>query len=228
MNGDLIPVAPDLPHPLGRAGVNHDPRNRDYRALVKPPPRAVNPYKSWATREVFDQGNSPRCTCEAAIGLMRTSPNASHFTGRRDYDDPGERQAAYLSWQQYDPWPKPHDGSSTDAPFQGLRAAGEITGWRWLFGETEAREYVTWYGPIVVGTVWLDGMFYPDGNGFLPVTGGVAGGHAYRIVQYNPRLDAYRVVNSWGRGWGQSGRAWIGAADLAALLDQEGDAVTLG
>lgn len=109
-----------------------------------------------------------------------------------------------------------------------LRAAGVIPAWHWLFGEDEVREWVSWYSPVVVGTVWRMGMFYPDPKtGLLTVAGEVAGGHAYRIVQYSDTRDAYRIVNSWGRSWGQGGRAWIKSADLAALLNEDGDAVTL-
>lgn len=225
----LIPT-PDgaqLPHPLGRH-VHHDPRNANWRALVKPPPRAVKPYRAWPSSVVWDQGNSSRCTEEAATGLLRTAPFSSTFTGRSKFYTTDQREAAYLRWQQYDPWAgTPHDGSSTDAPFQGLRAEGEIESWHWLFGEAEVREYVTWYGPVVVGTEWLQQMFYPSLSGYLQVAGQVAGGHAYRLVQYSKTHDAYRMVNSWGRGWGDNGRAWLRSGDLATLLAADGDAVTL-
>lgn len=225
----LIPQAPDLPHQLGRH-VNHDPHNANFHALTRPPARRHPSYagRVWPSREVFDQGDSPRCTTEAAIGLLRTGPFSIDFTEKADYDQPAERQAAYLAWQRYDPWyPAPHDGSTSDAPFRGLRDAGVIPGWHWLFGEPQAREWVTWYSPLVVGTKWKMGMFYPDAKGYLNVTGDVVGGHEYLIVQYSKARDAYRIVNSWGRGWGQNGRAWIRAVDLAALLADDGDAVTL-
>lgn len=229
MTAYLIPTLPDLPFPLGRAGVNHDPRNRDFRALVRPGPRAVRPNLPWLTLVVLDQGSAPRCTTEAAIGLLETNPNRPQYTPDRPrFDEPAERQAAYLQWQRFDPWAgSPHDGSSTDAPFKGLREASVISGWRWLFGEPQVREFVTWYGPVAVGTVWLGDMFYPDGHGYLACTGPVAGGHAYRLVQYSRVRDAYRIVNSWGRGWGQNGRAWIRAADMAGLLSADGEAVTV-
>lgn len=228
---EVIPVLPGNPYPLGRYGVFHDPLNAKHRALVTPPPRAAKPYKAWATHVVFDQGSSPRCTCEAAVGLLRTAPFAGSFTEAGLYDAPDERQMLYLEAQQNDPWPGPppaYDGSSTDAPFKVLRARGSISAWKWLFGEAETREYLTWHGPLVVGTVWHEGMFYPDGQGYLNVTGAVAGGHAYRLVQYNKTRDAYRVVNSWGTSWGQAGRAWLRSADLASLLAQDGDSVTIG
>lgn len=223
----VIPTMRHLPYGLGRH-VHHDPANEQHRALDRPPDRAEHPNQAWRSTVVWDQGNSSRCTAEAATGLLRTQPYASQFTGRAKFDEPAERQAAYLRWQQYDPWhDTPHDGSSVDAPFQGLRAEGEITEWRWLFGEGEVREWVTWYSPVVVGTIWRWDMFTPDADGFVIPTGDIAGGHAYRLVQYSDERDAYRIVNSWGRGWGDNGRAWIRAEHLDQLLRADGDAATL-
>lgn len=231
-DGDVlvIPTQPDLPFPLGRYGVNHDPANRNWEALqmVTPPERTDKPGQSWLTRRLFDQGSSPRCTAEAATGLLVTKPYLGTFTGWRKYDSPDERQALYLTSQDYDPWPgHDYDGTSTDAPLKVLRERGEISSYRWLFGETQLRRWVTDYGPAFVGTYWLMDMFYPADNGVLSVSGEVAGGHAYRIVQANARMRAYRVVNSWGKSWGQSGRAWIRFDDMARLLADEGDAVTV-
>lgn len=185
---------------------------------------------------MFDQGQESSCTAQAAVGLLRTSPFASQFSPDRfKLDEPAERFALYREAQQFDPWEgeePQYEGSSTDAPFKVLRNRGLIASWRWLFGEAELREWLTWFGPATVGTNWYMGMFDPDPLGVLHLTGAVAGGHAYRIVQYNPKMlgGAYRIVNSWSRMWGQAGgRAWIARADMARLLDDErGEAVTVG
>jgi C1A family cysteine protease len=44
---------------------------------------------------------------------------------------------------------------------------------------------------------------------------------------YHSLKRGYRVVNSWSRSWGQSGRAWLSDADMADLLGDFGEAVTL-
>lgn len=230
MTSTMIPVAPNLPHPLGRH-VNHDPRNRSFRALVSPPRRAIKPNKTWWTSVVYDQGDSPSCTAQACVGVMNTNPFRPGFAvDRLSYDEPAERLDLYDASKIVDPFPGvDYDGTSTDAPFKVLRNAGAISGWKWLFGEDELREWVTWYGPAVVGTLWLMDMFDPSPlTGMLTVAGEIAGGHAYRIVQHSTSRDAYRIVNSWGRGWGQNGRAWIRTGDLAGLLANDGDAVTIG
>ncbi len=224
---ELIPVDPDNPYPLGRVGVHHDPRNSDYRALVQPPPRTTKPGRAWWTRDVYNQGRESSCAAQAAVGICRTSPLRTGFTDWSLYDEPTERHALYRAAQQVDPWEGVYEGTSTDAPFKILRDRGHIAAWRWLFGEAELWEYVTWYGPAVVGTVWYQSMFNPDSDGYIEPTGGAAGGHAYRIVQANTRYG-YRIVNSWGRGWGQSGRAWITRDRLGQLLADRGEAATVG
>lgn len=226
----LIPVKPDNPYPLGRVGINHDLRNANHRALVQPPRRAVVPYQLWYSDTLFNQAGD-NCTIEAAAGMVTTYPfkrtlTAAHWAL---LNTENKRLAWYEDSKNYDPWEGvDYEGTSTDAPFKLMRERGVISAWKWVFGEAEAREWVTWYGPLVVGTFWYDGMFDPNNRGFLNVTGEIAGGHAYRIVRYDPLRKAYRVVNSWGMDWGQYGRAWLRDVDLASLLEQDGEAVTVG
>jgi C1A family cysteine protease len=35
------------------------------------------------------------------------------------------------------------------------------------------------------------------------------GGHAMLVVGYSDEMNAFKVVNSWGRGWGNEGFVWI-------------------
>lgn len=224
---DFIPTDPNTPHPLGRTVVDHDPRNRGYAALLAPPPQTRRPGQEWWTRDVYHQ-QGPSCTAQAAIGVCRTSPYRAGFGVFTLYDTEDERHALYQEAQRHDRWPgEDYEGSSTDAPFKVLRDRGHIAGWRWLFGEDQLREWVTYYGAAVVGTDWTNAMFRPDRQGFIDYQPGDhrAGGHAYRIVQANAERQSYRIVNSWGRTWGQSGRAWITWKAMAALLDAQGECV---
>lgn len=227
----LIPTAEDLPHGLGRH-VHHDPLNFavTHLALIEPPKRQKTPYRAFPRGLPYDQGDSPSCVAHATVGLCRTTPNATQFTGRSRYDNEAEMRALYDAAKEQDPYPgTDYDGTSSDAALRVLRARGEIRSWKWLKGEPEVREYVSNYGPVSIGIPWFMQMFYPDDNGYLTVAGEMVGGHEIEIVQYKPApIDAYRLVNSWGPGWGQNGRAWARSASVDDLLNQDGDAVTIG
>lgn len=229
----VIPIPYDkehVPHPLGRAFVHHDPRNFLFRALTQPTrqPRAATANAPWWTLDVYDQ-ISDDCTANAAIGVLRTSPHFPLISPvRAQYDSAQEKVALYEEAKRWDPWPgEDYAGTSTDAPFRVLRNRGVIPGWQWLFGIEEAKEWLIHYGPVSFGTNWYNNMFYPDSKGYIHPGGGLAGGHAYRCVYYSPKDRRFRIVNSWSRGWGQSGRAWIAEDDMASLLADQGEIVTL-
>lgn len=230
----------DHPFPLGLRGNAHRPGNFAHRALVNPPPRLSEPRISpWhrTSASTFDQIGS-NCTVEMACGVLITLPfRYQHQPDRHLFDTEAERFAYYQRIQQYDPWAggelwvpgEPgefYEGSSTDAPFIGFRMDGLIAGWDWIMGEEELWEWVSFYGPAGVGTVWDNQMFYPDSDGYISRGGGGAGGHAYEICFASHPRQAYRKIGSWG-DWGQNGRAWITRDTMRSLLDDDGEAVTV-
>lgn len=224
----------DPPHPLGLRGVEHRPGNFNHLALVNPPPRPRDTPRTtpWhrTTASVFNQQGSS-CTAQSAIGILTTLPFRYQFQPDRvGYDTEAERHQLYLASQAVDPWPggEPiYEGTSTDAPFQILRDRGIISGWDWLMGEEELWEWVSFWAPAGVGTVWDEFMFYPDSKGYITRGGAEAGGHAYEIVFASHARQAYRIVNSWSALWGQYGRAWITRQDMRSLLAEDGEAVTI-
>lgn len=225
----IIPCA-DTPHPLGRAGVWHDPANRNFPARELPRTVAAPRRTAWSTATVFDQGDYPDCTTEASCGLLCTSPIRATVSKTlfKLVDDETKRYQFYQRAQAYDPWAaSPHDGSSTDAPLKLMRELGLIKEWRWLFGLAEVREHLQFKGPVIVGTNWYENMFHPDKHAFIRVGGEIAGGHDWRLVYYDARNQRYRMVQSWGHGWGENGRAWVTEADLERLLGEDGDAATV-
>ena len=42
-----------------------------------------------------------------------------------------------------------------------------------------------------------------------PADDSIKGGHAMTIIGYDERRQAFHLINSWGRGWGDHGYAWI-------------------
>lgn len=225
-----IPTDPDAPHPLGRSIVWHDPANRLHRALPLGFASLPDRSRTYYSPSVFDQQGSS-CTMQSAIGVLRSFPHYTPFKQHwPKYDTEEERHAGYLRAQAYDPWPggePDYEGSSTDAPFRLLRDEGIVSGWKWLFGFHEVKQWVMFHGPVSVGTNWYEQMFYPDAKGFIKPGGQVSGGHAWRIVGFSTTRHAFRLVNSWSKGWGQYGRAWIHEDDLGRLLSEDGEAVTI-
>jgi hypothetical protein len=93
-----LPEAPDLPHRLGRAGVNHDPRSRQF-AFTAPEPRPVVDV-AWKRRVgVYDQGNLGSCTAHALCGALSTLPHKHRFRSERNI------VKVYSSATAVDPWP---------------------------------------------------------------------------------------------------------------------------
>jgi hypothetical protein len=77
-------------------------------------------------------------------------------------------------------------------------------------------------GPVLVGTTWHEDMFTPDSKGFVHPTGAIAGGHEYLLIGDDAK-GKLTFLNSWGSGWGRSGRFYMTYTDFDALLKDSGD-----
>lgn len=53
----------------------------------------------------------------------------------------------------------------------------------------------------------------PSNNVFVP--DGTGGGHAMTLVGYDEGRQQYKIMNSWGTDWGDSGFCWISYANFA-------------
>lgn len=65
--------------------------------------------------------------------------------------------------------------------------------------------------PVLIGMI-VDTAFQElrDGRTYTQAGGRVEGGHAMVIVGYGDDKQAFKVINSWGREWGDDGFGWIG------------------
>lgn len=134
-----------------------------------------------------------------------------------------EPQRIYAEAQKIDDWPgEGYDGTSVRAGAKVLQTLGFIESYHWAQTMDDAVAALLMVGPVVFGTNWYGDMMSPDSKGFIKPTGAVVGGHAYVVDGINTKTRLARIKNSWGRGWGKYGYAFISIDDLAGLLREDG------
>src|SRR6476646_8972440 len=186
------------------------------------------PFKSQSWQRVvtiLDQGQLGSCTGNAGTGALGTQPFYD-AVGSSVLPSPNDGAAAeqfavqlYSDATVIDGYPgdyPPDDtGSSGLAICKVLKSRGLIQGYRWArtpYGFLRLLQN----GPVLQGMHWYQAFFTPDPQGFIDSdpnwpSSGVAGGHDIEAVAVEPdTTDAFNSVityiNSWGSGWGDSGR----------------------
>lgn len=181
-------------------------------------------FRSWLTPgPVLDQGATPRCVAYAGGKYLLAHPIVNQLP---------DVAAIYHDCQENDEWDGvDYDGTSVRALMKVFQSRGLITRYEWAFDAQTLLYHLMESGPIVMGTAWHMDMFTPDAKGYIYPTGQLVGGHAYLLVCANTRrknpdgsTGAVRILNSWGRGWAQNGRAWLRIDDLPQLLEHWGEA----
>jgi hypothetical protein len=166
----------------------------------------------------LDQGREGACVGFAWTHELAARPvvlSVSQHTAR----------ALYHEAQKVDEWPgEDYEGTSVLAAAKVLTEQGRIREYRWAFGLEDLKLAVGYKGPAVIGVYWYQGMDDVDDEGFIHATGMIRGGHAIMVNSVSLRRGAFGVLNSWGPGWGQNGRAWISFEDMDKLLHEDGEA----
>lgn len=192
--------------------VEHDPRSRLFPAET-----AQLKTVFWKPGTVLDQGDIGSCTGNALVDCLNCMG--------QNYD---ERVAvAVYTWASHHDWipggyPKEDTGSTGIAAAKAAKHMGMISSYRHAFG-IEHTLGALMLQPVMIGIPWHEGMFTPDENGFLPLTGKVDGGHEIAVIGYDDRDKFVTLLNSWGPSWGQDGTAKLRVDDLDRLLRDQGD-----
>jgi hypothetical protein len=171
----------------------------------------------WLCNGWLDQLDEPECVGFSWAHDIIAEPIAIPVTA--DY-----ARFVYRECRMIDGFPPGTQGTSVLAGAKIMLREGWMDEYRWAFGVEDVRQSLLSIGPVVLGINWYEGMLATDWRGFIHPTGWNVGGHAILCIGYDAELDAFLLHNSWGRSWGQTGRAWISRANLDRLLREDGEA----
>lgn len=205
-----------------------DPKSRNFPIMAALPQSASKPRSyTWRCLDQFDQGHEGACVGFGIGAELAARP--SEITGLTNQY---LKEAIYWQAQRDDPW----DGGSYPgaSPFyegtavlSGVKVAqglGYFTSYRWSFSLDELILGIGYSGPAVLGLVWYEGMFKPDENDMIHVTGRVSGGHCICARGVDIAKKRILLRNSWGSDWGINGDCWISFDDMDRLLHEQGEA----
>jgi hypothetical protein len=171
-----------------------------------------------------DQGATSQCVAYSWTAWIEDGP-VTH-AGKGPVVNPPD---LYREAQLIDEWPgEGYDGTSVRAGARVLQSLGLIESYLWAFSAATVVRALLEVGPVVVGVNWYEGFDSPDPrSGQVHVTGGILGGHAFKLDGVNVKAGKtglVRAKNSWGREWGQRGFFWLEIADLERLIHESGEA----
>lgn len=173
---------------------------------------------TWKRTLWLDQGNEGACTGFGLSHVLGTTPRRVG-----GIDNPYAQQRYYRARQE-DQWPgENYDGSSVLGAMEAAKDDGIITSYHWATTLEEIVYGVSYHGPMEIGINWYEGMWTPDANGLLQITGKIAGGHALCIGGVNMKAETFLLYNSWGPTWGNNGGALISFDNMNRLLKEEGE-----
>lgn len=208
---------------LGRRPAD-DERDRMFRlaeALPAQEPDMTRARYWWAQGWWGNQGPTPHCVGYAWTHWLEDGPETHPETKTTPLIHPDK---IYINAQLIDEWPgEDYDGTSVRAGAKYLQQLGYIKEYRWAWNVSDLIAAVLQVGPVVVGTNWYRGMFFPNEKGFITPSGTLAGGHAYVINGCNPMREFFRIKNSWGRQWSRNGYAYISFGDMERLIGEDGE-----
>jgi hypothetical protein len=227
-----------------------DEKSRQYRirqmavggmSLAQRKPRSF----TWGVNQWLDQGQEGRCVEYSICHDLVARPKQVSMDMVQQILD-GKR--IYWPAQEEDQWEggsypgaKPQEeGTSVLAGVKVAARLGFYKEYRWAMSLEGAVLGLGHVGPLILGINWYEGCYDTDADGFVHVSGELAGGHAimahavrlvsqhgYDQIRAFDQIDlekSYIVLhNSWGPGWGVKGRAKLSLSDFDRLRQEDGE-----
>jgi hypothetical protein len=193
---------------------SHDARNADYPVAALLNPTTALTSKTWAQPQRFDQGQTPRCVGFSLAQELSAEPVSiacSDWTGPNIYN---------LA-QKLDEWPgENYDGTSLLAGLKALKQWGYIGEYRWATQVEDVLDSLSQLGPVIMAGPWLSGMFTPDAQGYVNVTGTSGNiGHCYLLGAVDAATGDTTLRQTWGPNWSVLGwDAKLRAESIRQLL----------
>lgn len=206
--------------------IHFDERSRNYRIrdLVQEQPLVS---KTWTLNKYLNQGQEGACVGFGYSAELAAQPQPVKGVTNQT------AKALYWQAQKLDDWPggsypgntdEVYEGTSVLAGAKAATANGYYTGYAWAFSEEDIALAIANVGPVVIGVNWYEGMYDPDYDGYLQVSGQVVGGHCTLLKGINVEEGYYVLHNSWGKSWGNKGTAKLSRDSMATLLADQGEA----
>jgi hypothetical protein len=178
----------------------------------------------WACTQVLDQGQEGACVGFSWTHELIAEPFPT--TGLTDET----AKALYAQAKTLDDLPgEDYEGTSVLAGAKAVAALGYMDEYRWATTIDEVLVALAYRGPVIFGINWYQSMYEPGPDGFVRISGDLAGGHAIMARGVNVERQAIVLHNSWGDTWGggqdlDKGDAYLSFDDLKRLLSEQGEA----
>lgn len=210
---------------MGRTSVVHDDDSRRFVAQATDVPTKRFRHRIYNPAPLPEQiiGN-----CTGVDQCVKLNSAPEHQLGNRVLKMK-DAVAIYTRATELDDfpgtYPQQDTGSNGLSACKAAQALGLVSRYEWIFGGRDPLLAALRLRPVGMGTVWFNDMFHPDPESLLVTpTGGVAGGHEWSLIGWDPYFRAFEGFCWWGPTFGSHGVFRIREADLQSLRDQDGDA----
>lgn len=221
------------PHLLGRK-VEHDPRSRNFPFPQRTVTRLVN-VTHRTIAPILNQGDVGSCeghtaanwlNCDIAVKNRRRT-SVRPFKSDRLLND-ADAVKLYSKATEMDEdgtdtvYPPDDTGTSALGIARSMQFYNAIDSYQWTFSWQHFLAAIQ-SQPVMLGTNWYEGMFYPDTRGHVEISGPLYGGHAYLARGVDHTRQRVLCRNQWGSRWGIRGEFYLRFSTLQRLLNEQGD-----